>query len=270
MDFLLLVILGLVAGTFGSLIGLGGGIITVPILLFFNELGWFPQPLEHQEIVALSLMAIIFTSVAATITNYKHKRIHFKTGLILFIGAAPAVVLGAIVGEFISGGLFYILFGVFMLFTNYLLSIQDRIKPLKIRNNISRSFSLQGEKFNYSYNSYFVIVVSAVAGFLAGIFGIGGGSIYVPMMIILFRFPVHIAAATSMFVILLTSIIGSLSHVFLGNFILLYVIAIGIGAYIGGAIGPSIAARLRSNTLVLILRLVLIIIAIKLIIEGIF
>ncbi len=269
MEYVLLILTGIVAGSMGSLIGLGGGIITVPVLLFFNEMGWFSQHLEHQQIVALSLMAIIFTSAASTITNYKLKRICFKSGLIFFIGAGPAVILGAMAGKFLSGGLFYILFGILMFFTTYLLTVRDKIKPLRIRYNISRSFISQGVEHNFSFNSYLAIAISAAAGFFAGIFGIGGGSIYVPMMVILFKFPVHIATATSMFIILLTSIIGGISHILLGNVVLLYVITIGIGAYIGGALGPIIAARLSSNTLVLILRLVIIIVAIQLILKGI-
>lgn len=270
MEYVLLILTGIVAGSMGSLIGLGGGIVTVPVLLFFNEAGWFPQPLEHQQIVALSLMAIIFTSTAATLTNYKHKRIDIKSGLIFFAGAGPAVILGAFIGGYVSSGIFYVLFGALMLFTTYVLAVRDRIKPLDVKSNISCTFTLQGVEHKYSFNSYIGMGISAFAGFIAGLFGIGGGSIYVPMMIVFFKFPAHVATATSMFIILLTSVIGSISHIFLGNVIWAYVLVIGIGAYLGGAIGPTLAAHLSSKTLVSILRIVIVLVAIQLIYKGIF
>ena len=269
MEYILLILLGIVAGTMGSLVGLGGGIITVPALLFFQKMGWLSQPLEHQNIVAISLMAIIFTAFASTLTNHKHGRIDMKSGLIFFLGAGPAVAIGAWAGMYVPEGIFYILFGMLMLFTTYLLSVRDRIKPLDINSDISRVFTCQGVTHRYSFNRYIAIAISALAGFIAGIFGVGGGSFYVPMMVILFKFPVHVATATSMFMILLATVVGSISHVMLGNVVLLYVLFVGLGAYLGGVIGPTLASRLSGRTILVILRLIIVVVAIQMILKGI-
>ncbi len=269
MEYILLILLGIVAGTMGSLVGLGGGIITVPALLFFQRMGWLSQPLEHQNIVAISLMAIIFTAFASTLTNHKYGRIDFKSGLIFFLGAGPAVAIGAWAGMYVPEGVFYILFGMLMLFTTYLLSVRDRIKPLDVNSDISRVFTCQGVTHRYSFNRYIAIAISALAGFIAGIFGVGGGSFYVPMMVILFKFPVYVATATSMFMILLATIVGSISHVMLGNVVLLYVLFVGLGAYLGGVIGPTLASRLSGRTILVILRLIIVVVAIQMILKGI-
>lgn len=269
MEYIILILLGIVAGTMGSLVGLGGGLVTVPVLLFFQQMGWLSQPLEHQNIVAISLMAIIFTAFASTITNYKHERIDIKSGLIFFLGAGPAVAIGALVGMYVPEGIFYILFGILMLFTTYLLSVRDRIKPLDVKSDISREFTCQGVTHRYSFNRYIAIGISAIAGFIAGIFGVGGGSFYVPMMVILFKFPVHVATATSMFMILLATIVGSISHIMLGNVVLLYALFVGAGAYLGGILGPNLAARLSGRTVITILRLIIVVVAVQMILKGI-
>ncbi len=268
MDFSLLFILGIIAGTIGSLVGLGGGIIIVPSLLFLQSLGILSHPLQQQNIVAISLMAIIFTALSSTISNFRSNKIDVKSGLIFFIGVGPAVILGTIASKYIDERQFYIFFGLLMLLTTYLITIKDKIKPVKLKCNMIRYYEFDGLQYEYTYNIYFGIIISAVAGFLAGLFGIGGGSIFVPMMLILFKFPIHIATATSMFIILMLSIVGSISHILLGNIIISYVIYIGIGAYIGGAIGPFISSKVSNKTLTNILRLVVIIIAIQMIYKG--
>ncbi len=268
MDLVLLFSLGVIAGTIGSLVGLGGGIIIVPSLLYLQSLDILNYSLEHQDIVGISLMAIIFTALSSTISNYKNKRVDIKSGLIFFIGVGPAVILGSIASEHIDERQFYILFGLLMLLTTYLLTIKDKIKPVNLKWNVIRHYESNGIQYEYGYNIYFGIIISGVAGFLAGLFGIGGGSILVPMMIILFKFPVHVATATSMFIILMSSSVGSVSHILLGNIIISYVIFIGIGAYIGGKIGPFISSKVSSSSLISILRVVIIIIAIQMIFKG--
>lgn len=261
--------LGIIAGTIGSLVGLGGGIIIVPSLLYLQSLGLLAIPIEHQNAVGISLMAIIFTAVSSTIYNYKHKKVDIKSGLILFIGVGPAVILGSLVSEYINEKQFYILFGLIMLLTSYLLVLKDRIKPVKFKWNVIRFFEGEdGIIYEYGYNKYFGILLSALAGFLAGLLGIGGGAILVPMMVIIFRFPIHIATATSMFIILLSSTIGSISHIFLGNIIITYVIYIGIGAYIGGKVGSFISLKISNRLLINILQVIIIIIAIQMIYKG--
>ncbi|MDV2888459.1 TSUP family transporter, partial [Alkalihalophilus pseudofirmus] len=75
----------------------------------------------------------------------------------------------------------------------------------------------RGENFEYGFSPVMAIVISFIVGFLSGIFGIGGGSLMVPTMILLFFFPPHVATATSMFMILPTSILSSISQGNMGN-----------------------------------------------------
>jgi len=102
----------------------------------------------------------------------------------------------------------------------------------------------------------------------SGLFGIGGGSLMVPVMILLFAFPPHLAVATSMFLVFLSATVSSVSHISLGNVDWYYAMALIPGAWIGGQLGAAINRRLKSETVVMMLRVFLVIIGIRLIYQG--
>lgn len=268
-EWILLILIGLIAGTFGSLVGLGGGIIIVPSLLLLNSLGLLEFPIEPRNAVGISLMVIIFTAISSTLYNYKQKRLDVKSGLFFFMSSGPAAILGSIVSEYLKLNQFYILFGILMFIITYLLSIKNKMKPRNVRWHIKKEYiDSEGILYEYGYNKYTGYSITFIAGFLAGLFGIGGGVILVPMMVLLFRFPAHIATATSMFIILLSASVGSISHIILGNIIFTYVLILGIGAYVGGRLGAFIATKITGKSLILILRFVIIIVAIQMIYKG--
>jgi uncharacterized membrane protein YfcA len=91
----------------------------------------------------------------------------------------------------------------------------------------------------------------------------------VPTMILFFFFPPHVATATSMFMILPTSILSSITHITLGNVDWLLALALVPGAWIGAKVGVYLNTRLKSKTIVLLLRTILIIVGIRLIYQGI-
>lgn len=91
----------------------------------------------------------------------------------------------------------------------------------------------------------------------------------VPTMILIFFFPPHVATATSMFMILPTSVLSSITHIALGNVNWLYALALIPGAWIGAKVGVWLNTKLKSKTIVLIIRIILVIVGIRLIYEGI-
>ncbi|KJB86433.1 hypothetical protein AZ66_18920, partial [Paenibacillus sp. E194] len=94
-----LVLIGLIAATFGSLVGLGGGIIIVPGLIFFGPhlLG---VPISSQTAVGTSLAVLIFTALSSTLAYMKVKRVDWRSGAIYFITSGPASMLGAALTEY--------------------------------------------------------------------------------------------------------------------------------------------------------------------------
>jgi hypothetical protein len=271
MEWIILVLVGLIASSLGSLIGMGGGIIVVPTLLYLATLPAFSH-LTPQVVVGTSLFTMIFTGLSSTLAYMKHKTVDYKSGLIFLIGSGPGSILGAWVTGKLDLHSFNIYFGLFILFVSIVLVVKDKLKPIPYRKDkgIIRTFTdNSGKTFEYGFNPVLGVLISFAVGFLSGIFGIGGGSLMVPTMILLFFFPPHVATATSMFMILPTSILSSITHITLGNVNWLYALALVPGAWIGAKVGVYLNTKLKSKTIVLIIRTILVIVGIRLIYQGI-
>ncbi|ATH93031.1 membrane protein [Bacillus glycinifermentans] len=272
MEYFILIILGLIAGTIGSLVGLGGGIVIVPSLLFLSGFTGLFHHVTPQMAVGTSLFVIIFTGLSSTIAYMKYKTVDYKSGLIFFIGSGPGSLIGAHVSKYFSTDSFSLWFGIFMILISLSLMIKKKAKQLdKKHTGIIRTFKDdEGNDYTYSYQPWAGIAIACFVGFLGGLFGIGGGSLMVPAMMLLFLFPTRVAVATSMFIIFLSSIAGSVGHVVSGHVNWLYALALIPGAWFGGQLGAFINKKMQSKTIVFIMRLVLILVGLRLIYQSAF
>ncbi|MGA3677493.1 sulfite exporter TauE/SafE family protein [Lysinibacillus agricola] len=271
MEFIFLVIIALFSGLIGSLVGLGGGIILVPATLYIGlNLGMIPD-ITPQKVVGLSVVMMIFTGLASTLSFMKSKTVDYKSGFIFFIGSIPGTMLGAWVNKGLDLPSFNLYFGILLIILATILLVRDRLKPVKwfVKNGVQQEFTdNEGNTFVYGYPIWFAIILTFGIGFASGLFGIGGGSMMVPAMIILFLFPPHVAVATSMFMVFLSSLVNSASHIYLGHVPWLYTIPVIPGAYIGAKLGAALNKRIKSDTLVVALRVILLLLGIRSIIEG--
>jgi uncharacterized membrane protein YfcA len=272
MAFIILLLVGLLASSLGSLIGLGGGIIVVPALLYFGSMAWFGHSVTPQVAAGTSLFTMIFTGMSSTLAYMKKKTVDYKSGLIFLIGSGPGSILGAWITEKLNLHSFSLYFGLFIILVSIVLLLKDKMKPIPYKKDrgLVRTFTdNEGKTFEYGFNPYMGVFISFAVGLLSGILGVGGGSLMVPTMILLFFFPPHVATATSMFMIFPTSVLSSITHVALGNVNWFYALALIPGAWIGARVGVYLNSRLKSKTIVLVLRAVLIIVGIRMIYEGI-
>ncbi len=272
MEWIILTIIGLVAGTLGSLMGLGGGIIVVPAMMILSSYISILAGVTPQVAVGTSLLIMIFTGLSSTLAYVKQKTADLRSGLFFFAGSGPGALLGVYFNNGIDPKKFLIFFGVFIIFISFVLLIRKKLKPLKVtKRGIKREYiNESGETIEYGYHPIVALLIALIVGMCSGLFGIGGGSIMVPAMILLFGFPPHRAVATSMFMIFLSAILSSATHIALGNVDWLYSLALLPGAWFGGKLGANINQRLKSDTVVNILRIFLIVIGIRLIYQGLF
>ncbi|WP_018921864.1 sulfite exporter TauE/SafE family protein [Salsuginibacillus kocurii] len=270
MEWILLIFIGLAAGMLGSLLGLGGGIIIVPALMMLRAYTELLSGITPQLAVGVSLVIMVFTGLSSTLAYIKQKKVDFIAAWIFFAGSGP----GALIGVYLNQGLevepFLIYFGLFMIVVSFVLLIRHLLRPLKVsKNGIRRSYiNTLNEHVEYGFSPVIGIAIAFFVGMLSGLFGIGGGSLMVPAMILLFGFPPHLAVATSMFMILLSAIVSSVSHIILGNVEWLYVLALVPGAWFGAKLGAIINEQLKSDKLIFLLRIFLIIAGIRLIWQG--
>ncbi len=268
-EWLIFIFLGLLAGTIGSIAGLGGGIIIVPALLAIGT--FFPdyQHITPQLAVGTSLLLIVISSLSSTLSYSKQKRVDFRSGLLFFISSGPGALIGAYGSGFVDERVFNIAFGLLMILVVILLSLNYQGKERTINWSIKREFTdPSGETHYYGYNRTSALLISFIVGAFAGFFGIGGGALMVPMMIILFRFPPHVATATSMFVMCLSAVTGSVSHLVQDNILWQAVLLIAPGAWLGGKLGAWISVRMSGRTLLIAFRVVIVLVAIRMITMG--
>lgn len=272
MEWFVLSLIGLIAGTLGSLMGLGGGIIIVPALMILSGYLAILTGITPQVAVGTSLLIMIFTGLSSTLAYLKQKTVDVKSGWIFFAGSGPGALVGVYFNNGIEPQLFLIFFGFFIIVVSFVLMIRKYLRPLKLtRRGIKREYIDEaGETIEYGYHPVLALSIAFVVGMCSGLFGIGGGSLMVPAMILLFGFPPHRAVATSMFMILLSASLSSVTHIALGNVNWLYALALVPGAWVGGKLGATINSRLQSDTIVNLLRSVLVIIGLRLIYQGIF
>lgn len=272
MAYIVLALIAFLSGVIGALVGLGGGIILVPATLFVGiNLGWI-DGITPQTVVGLSVIMMIFTGLGSTIAFMKKKTVDFKSGFIFFIGSVPGTLLGALVNRNLEISSFNLYFGILLIVLATLLIVRGYLKPVKwfVKYGEKRTFvDYSGKVHTYGYPIWFALLLTFIVGFASGLFGIGGGSIIVPAMILLFLFPPHVAVGTSMFMVFLSAIFNSITHITLGNVPWLYTIPVIPAAYVGAIIGAYFNQKMASETLVFVLRLILLLLGVRSIVDGI-
>lgn len=269
MLWILLLVVGVFAGAFGSLLGLGGGVILVPCLLFLSSVFPGSPEITPQQAVGTSLMLIIVSSLSSVVGYGKRKRIDYQSAFLFFLGSAPGAILGAWLTKYFNQNSFNLYFGLFLVLMFFLLLYRNKFRTRNVQWKVTRTFiDDQGVTHTYGYSKIPAVIIALVVGTLSSMFGIGGGALLVPFMLVFFGFPPHIAAATSMMNILLSSTVGSVTHVVLGHIVWLMVLATAPGAWIGGKLGVWLSSRLSGKWLEGILRVVLLLFALRMLWQG--
>ncbi|MHA7647000.1 sulfite exporter TauE/SafE family protein [Nitrosopumilus sp. S4] len=246
-DQLWLIPLGFAAGILGSMIGLGGGIIVVPVLTF---LGFSPTAAASN-----SLFAALSNSIASTISYTKQKRIEFSLGLKLGLLSIPGTVLGALISTDVAPVTFKILFGFVLIASAVYIFLRKKIQTKD--KSLSKQMML------------FAVAASFFAGIISSFFGIGGGIIFVPLMVVGMGMAMKKAAPTSQLILLFASSSGVVVHSLLGHPDFLQAGFLAIGSFIGGLVGARLSLDVKERYLQILVSVVILIAAGKLFLDSI-
>jgi uncharacterized membrane protein YfcA len=264
-----LVVLGFAVGTYGTIIGLGGGFIMVPILLFL-----YPD-YDPEEITAISLAVVCANTISGSIAYARQGRIDYVTGAIFAAASAPGVIAGVFLVEVVPERAFTIVLALMLL---ALAALAMRGMPRTVRpplrgpGVIVRTFSAPEGTYRYGYRLWQGVILSAGVGLVSSLFGIGGGAIHVPAMISLLHIPVQFAVATSQFILAFMSGGGTIIHLANGTLAgdqLTKTVALAAGTIPGAQTGAWLARRMRPRTVVVLLTAALLLLSARLLILGI-
>ena len=256
MELILLSLLGLSVGIFGTLVGIGGGLILLPIFIMFMTPSTFSSA---PQIVGTSLFVVFLNALSGTLAYIKQKRVFFNAAIPFAIATLPGAFFGSYIADFFNGQTLNLSFGSFLLLMSAI---------MYWNSSRAKKMDPSFDPHTFKYNKTIGLVSSMGVGFLSSIFGIGGGIIHVPLMIYLLHFPTHVATATSHFVLAVSSFIGVVSHAILHHIIWMPAISIGIGAIIGAQIGAQISKKTKPKIILILLSFALFALGLRLILLG--
>jgi uncharacterized protein len=257
---LLLAAAGLVAGAFGALLGLGGGILIVPILTLA-----FGLPLTAA--VGISLIAVIATSTGAAAINVRAGRADVRLGITLAGGTVVGAFTGGVVAGLLPERAIAGLFAALLAYTAVTMLRRLR-SPTQGHGDpdVPIDPAAPDGPNAPAYRSRRLPAAvggSFLAGNVSGLLGVGGGIVTVPLVHLLMGAPMPIAVATSNFMIGVTAAAGAFTYLFRGDVDPRVAAPMVIGVALGASIGAALGGRIRTTWLTVLFVVVVAYVAVQ-------
>lgn len=234
MEFVLALFVGAFAGVLTGLMGSSGVMAVVPGLIL---LGY-----SAHHAIGVSLMVDMFASVIVTWTYYRNRRVKFRQGLIIALPAILGAQIGTRLSVFIpdiglSGG-----FGVLLLISAVIFWRHGTHRSLQALQDSSLSRRLS------SWPVGTAIVVGLSLGIVSGMFGVGGGMLFM-FALLLLGYELHLAIGTSTLIMALTTASGALGYMMLGGYPYVAMAGASIGTVFSGFFAARMANRMSDQNL---------------------
>lgn len=236
---------GVAAGVFGSLLGLGGGVLIVPLL----TLGF---GLELRPAVGVSLVAVIVTSSAAAGVYLERNTANLRLGMSLELFTAIGALVGGVIAFLIEERVLAVLFAVLLGYVAVSMvrqrpatAVPEPLAPVDPDDEDVQAGVLR----HLSGDDYAVrnlgrgIVGSTGAGVVSALLGIGGGIIKVPLMHLAMGVPMRVATATSNLMIGITAASSAVIYLIRGEIDPYVAGPTAIGVFLGASLGSRVAHR---------------------------
>ena len=243
-----LLLIGIFAGAFGAVFGLGGGIILIPVMTILFGLG-------ATEAAAASLIGIVATSAGAASRGLRKSTANIRLGLMLEITTSIGAIVGAAIAVYLADWALFLIFAAIMLYSGVKMALAperseipedapDGMMTFEYRDAADGDKTKRYEVQNVRSG----LGMCVAAGMISSMTGVGGGSVKVPLMNIHMHIPVKVASATSSYMIGITAFSGAVIYLAAGQVLLDVAAAVSIGTYVGALTGAKIAERVQTAT----------------------
>ena len=262
---LLTLFFGAFAGFLAGLLGIGGGVILVPLFLWLFPLAGFPEQLIVHTAFGTSLAIIVPTSISSTFGHRKRGNVDWHMVGFLALGGTLGALLGSTAAAKMPGENLKAIFG--------LLQIVIALKLLFFHPHLPPERSDQPANIH-------LLLVGLAGGFFSAFFGIGGGVVAVPLMLLVLQLPIRLAVGNSSALIVVSSFAATLSYIFfglqqplatpfsLGYVNLLVAAVVAPLTMVCARIGVRFATKISQERLVKVFSLLLIVIGAKILFSG--
>lgn len=286
MTFALALLIGALVGLLAGALGVGGGILAVPVLVYL--LGQDPH-----AATAESLVIVLVSSVAALPSRFRRHQVRLAVGVVFGFCSALGAVAGTWLNRVISGDAVMLAFAVLLAGVAVLMGRNGlRERRLELVGSLGASAAATDDTTGECALTWrrlpVYLVLGTFTGIMVGFFGIGGGFAMVPVLVLLMRFPTRVAQGTSFVVISVVSVISILTRV-LGPLVAalppfaafasgvgvaqtlpvaplhidwLVAILFALGSGVGSAVGSPLSNRVRASTLTFMFVLLLVAVSI--------
>ena len=248
------------AGLLAGLLGIGGGVILVPLFLWLFNLAGFPAELLVHTAFGTSLCIIVPTAISSTLGHRKRGNVAWHQVFYLAAGGALGAIVGSSLAALLSGNILFAAFGGMQILVSLkLLFFHPRLPP---------------EELNPQKSS--LLLVGLAGGAFSAFFGVGGGVIAVPLMLIVLRLPIHLAVGNSSALIVVSALFGTISYVLhgldpaagvafsLGYVNLLVAAVVAPVTMVCARLGVRLASRISQDRMVKVFAILLMLVGLKL------
>jgi uncharacterized protein len=241
----------LLAGFLGALLGLGGGIIIIPVLTLWLHI-------DIRYAIGASIVSVIATSSGAAATYVRDRLANLRVGMVLELATTTGALSGALLAGRIGTRWLYLVFGTVMAYSAVMMFRKTRqaaLRPLKpapwadrLRLHGSYYDEALGKEIPYRVVSTRIgLALMYVAGMVSGLLGIGSGALKVPAMDLAMGLPVKVSTATSNFMIGVTAAASAGIYFTRGDIDPFVAAPVAIGVLLGAVLGSRSLGRLHSS-----------------------
>lgn len=268
----LIFVAAIAAGLLGSLVGLGGGVLIVPLLTLV-----FRFPIYYA--IGASIISVIATSSGAAAAYVKEHMTNLRVGMFLELGTTIGAISGAFLAGYLAPNLLSIIFGVILLTSAapLVFKIGEEL-PQGVKNDSwANRFSLSGIYPDHHLHRevpYQVtrtplgLAMMYVAGLISGLLGIGSGTFKVLALDVAMRLPMKVSTTTSNFMIGVTAAASAGIYFSRGDIPPLIAAPVALGILIGALLGARLLEHLSNKILRIIFLAVIVVAAIEMVLHG--
>lgn len=268
-NVILLALVGLLGGTFGSMVGLGGGIFIIPVLTLFLDV-----PIHAA--VAASLIAVVATSTSGCITYVRECLSNLRLAVTMETVLALGAMTGGLVGVLLDKETLSAVFGGVMVAVSVYVGTRGKaFEPARAVGADLGSFgACYYDRSLDCVVEYRVrrlplgLFLGLVAGNISGMLGVGGGFMTVPALRLGMGVPMRVAVATSSLMLGVTACAGALVYLARGTVDPVVTVPVVLGVTVGALVGSRLASRVKSSVLAVVLAVVLFAFAVQMILAA--